>query len=126
MDLLFYQWTLTSREPLCVQVPLSSKQSVASSPVQDILSEFAGDHDAVSKVQLLVKYARMAPRMSESEKTAGNRVMGCTTQVPATLSESGQDAGSLRVLCPLLQRYVPSLAVVVPSAARGEIYHAAA
>jgi hypothetical protein len=49
--------------------------------LHDILSEFAGEDNAVSKMQLLIKYARMLPTMPDSEKTAANRVMGCTTQV---------------------------------------------
>ena len=73
---------LITRVLHCVQVaPLPTARSSAESPLREILTEFAVEEDAVSKVQLLVKYAHMLPHMSESDQTAANRVMGCTTQV---------------------------------------------
>ena len=61
--------------------PLALEQRLDAPTLQGILDEFAGEDDAVSKMQLLIKYARMLPAMPDLEKTAVNRVMGCTTQV---------------------------------------------
>ncbi len=100
-------------------VPLPLKQSLPSAQIHAILSEFAEEDDAVSKVQLLIKYARMPPRLSQAEKTAANRVMGCTTQVQTRLWESDQDAGCTVIRIPNaygLQREVPCPALVMPFA----------
>ena len=74
------------RETARVQVaPLLLERPVTPSTLHDIFSEFSAEDDAIGKVQLLIKYACMLPRMAVSDKTAANRVTGCTTQVRITM-----------------------------------------
>ena len=41
---------------------------------------------ARERMRLLLNYARDLPRLSSSERTMANRVMGCTSQVSAFLA----------------------------------------
>lgn len=69
----------------CMQVQkLSGPASVPTGGLHDVVSQFKACQDTKQRYKLLLQLAAEMSPMSESSKTAANRVMGCTAQVIIT------------------------------------------
>lgn len=83
----------TARERRQVRAAASAVQGVATETggrgLEEVRRRFEALPDGKSKYRLLLQYAAGLPRLGEGDKTADNRVMGCTAQVGRTRSRRG-------------------------------------
>eukprot|EP00798_Chlamydomonas_sp_ICE-L_P025242 gene25242-10888_t len=105
----------------CADNLVAHSASVSISGILTILSRFEGVNDVKEKAKLINEYAKQLEPFPESEKTASNRVMGCTAQVwvSAKLDDGGRlvytgtsDSELTRGLCGVL---VSALSGLTPS-----------
>ena len=65
--------------PAPAATPAGPKDALSS-----IASQLRGSEDTKQQMQLLLQFARRLDPFPEQERTYGNRVMGCTSQVSTT------------------------------------------
>ncbi|KMS95337.1 hypothetical protein BVRB_009200 [Beta vulgaris subsp. vulgaris] len=72
--------------------PFPNTSDLASSKLDNLISEFQPLTNPIDRLKRLLNYATRLPVLDEQNRTAKNRVMGCTTQVwvDAKLDEEGR------------------------------------